>query len=163
MPSKSFVMNNLLKGGLAAGATLLSYKWLASGERIGSPVELSPTATGVVTNLERSGPRSNHDNDLYCFYCGRGGVAEGNDFMGEKEKVSQSPGLNSASAAIYKSKRMLMSVMLKHGIPGCLVAVMVDGKCVWSEGVGMADVENQMPCTTQSGINFCKYCFNVVY
>ena len=37
--------------------------------------------------------------------------------------------------------------MLKYGVPGAVVAVAVDGKIVWSEGTGLADVENNVPCT----------------
>lgn len=37
--------------------------------------------------------------------------------------------------------------MLERGIPGAVVAVMKDGGLVWSEGMGYADVENDVPCT----------------
>ena len=36
--------------------------------------------------------------------------------------------------------------MLERGIPGAVVAVMKDGDLVWSEGMGYADVENDVPC-----------------
>jgi serine beta-lactamase-like protein LACTB len=37
--------------------------------------------------------------------------------------------------------------MLKYGAPGCIVAVSVDGKLVWSRGFGFSDVENSITCT----------------
>lgn len=36
--------------------------------------------------------------------------------------------------------------MVERGIPGAVVAVMKDGKLIWSEGMGYADVENDVPC-----------------
>lgn len=32
------------------------------------------------------------------------------------------------------------------GCPGLVVAVSIDGKEVWSEGLGYSDVENRVPC-----------------
>ena len=37
--------------------------------------------------------------------------------------------------------------MLRYGVPGAVVAVAVNGRIVWSEGVGLADVENNVPCS----------------
>lgn len=36
------------------------------------------------------------------------------------------------------------------GTPGLVVAVSVDGKLVWSEGIGFADVENHVHCSPDS-------------
>ncbi|XP_053375154.1 serine beta-lactamase-like protein LACTB, mitochondrial isoform X2 [Mercenaria mercenaria] len=36
------------------------------------------------------------------------------------------------------------------GIPGLAIAVSIDGKTVWSEGIGYSDVENRLKCTPQS-------------
>ena len=38
----------------------------------------------------------------------------------------------------------------ERGIPGVSIAVSVDGKTVWSEGFGFADVENRVLCTSKT-------------
>ena len=38
----------------------------------------------------------------------------------------------------------------ERGIPGVSIAVSVDGKTVWSEGFGLADVENRVLCTSKT-------------
>ena len=48
---------------------------------------------------------------------------------------------------IKKCRKLLQSSMQRHGIPGAVVAVSVDGRIVWSEGIGLADVENNVPCS----------------
>lgn len=40
--------------------------------------------------------------------------------------------------------------MLERGVPGGVVTVAVDGRVVWSEGLGYADVENQVACSPES-------------
>ena len=37
--------------------------------------------------------------------------------------------------------------MVEQGIPGAVVCVSVDGREVWSEGIGYADLENDVACT----------------
>lgn len=37
--------------------------------------------------------------------------------------------------------------MVEQGIPGAVVSVSVDGCEVWSEGIGYADLENDVACT----------------
>ena len=37
--------------------------------------------------------------------------------------------------------------MLEQGIPGAVVAVSINGCTVWSEGLGYADVENNVLCS----------------
>ena len=49
--------------------------------------------------------------------------------------------------AISKCRKVIQSSMLRHGVPGAVVAVAVDGRIVWSEGIGLADVENNVPCS----------------
>jgi len=49
--------------------------------------------------------------------------------------------------AITKCRRHVQSSTLRYGVPGAVVAVAVDGRVVWSEGIGLADVENNVPCT----------------
>ena len=70
----------------------------------------------------------------------------------------QSAGVQSARVhggrledAINKSKMLIQQVMVEQGVPGAVVAVSLNGRVVWSEGVGLADVENCTPCTTGSG------------
>ena len=50
--------------------------------------------------------------------------------------------------AIEKSRRAIEKEMAEHRLPGVSVAVAIDGKIVWSEGFGMADLENKLPVTT---------------
>ena len=38
----------------------------------------------------------------------------------------------------------------ERGIPGVSIAVSVDGKTVWSEGFGFADVENRVSCSSKT-------------
>ena len=37
--------------------------------------------------------------------------------------------------------------MVEQGIPGAVVCVTVDGREVWSEGIGYADLENDVACS----------------
>lgn len=49
--------------------------------------------------------------------------------------------------AISKCRKLVQSSMLCYGVPGAVVAVAVNGRVVWSEGMGLADVENNVPCS----------------
>ena len=49
--------------------------------------------------------------------------------------------------AISKCRRIIQSSMLQYGVPGAVVAVAANGRVVWSEGMGLADVENNVPCS----------------
>ena len=40
--------------------------------------------------------------------------------------------------------------MIEQGIPGAVVCVSVDGHEVWSEGIGLADVENDVSCSSHT-------------
>jgi len=51
------------------------------------------------------------------------------------------------SDAIAESRRQIRLAMMHYGIPGAVVAVAVNGEIVWNEGIGLADVENNVPCT----------------
>lgn len=48
--------------------------------------------------------------------------------------------------AINKCRRNVQSAMFRYGVPGAVVAVAINGRIVWSEGMGLADVENNVPC-----------------
>ena len=45
---------------------------------------------------------------------------------------------------------------MEKGIPGAVVAVMKDGQLVWSEGMGYADVENDVPCTPENSMRIAS-------
>ena len=49
--------------------------------------------------------------------------------------------------AIAKSRIRVQTAMMRYGVPGAVVAVAVNGEVVWSEGLGLADVENNVPCS----------------
>ncbi|XP_069315323.1 serine beta-lactamase-like protein LACTB, mitochondrial isoform X2 [Eulemur rufifrons] len=52
--------------------------------------------------------------------------------------------------AIESSRDLLHRIKDEVGAPGIVVGVSVDGKEVWSEGLGYADVENRVPCTPET-------------
>jgi CubicO group peptidase (beta-lactamase class C family) len=43
--------------------------------------------------------------------------------------------------SIHKSEAVIRTYMAAHGVPGLSIAVAVDGQIVWSEGFGLANVE----------------------
>lgn len=49
--------------------------------------------------------------------------------------------------AIAASRAAILDTMAALRIPGAQIAVVVDGELVWSEGFGLADVEQQVPVT----------------
>lgn len=53
-------------------------------------------------------------------------------------------------SAITRSRDLLQRAKDEFGAPGIVAAVSVDGKLVWSEGIGYADVENRTPCLPSS-------------
>nr|XP_037278925.1 serine beta-lactamase-like protein LACTB, mitochondrial [Rhipicephalus microplus] len=52
--------------------------------------------------------------------------------------------------AINYAHELLTQKKDEWGVPGIVVAVSVDGKTVWSEGLGYADIENRVPCGSQT-------------
>lgn len=50
-------------------------------------------------------------------------------------------------AAVNKSREIIEKTMAAQSIPGLSVAVSVDGKIIWSEGFGFADLENNLKVT----------------
>ncbi|XP_024591050.1 serine beta-lactamase-like protein LACTB, mitochondrial isoform X2 [Neophocaena asiaeorientalis asiaeorientalis] len=52
--------------------------------------------------------------------------------------------------AIDRSRDLLHRIKDEVGAPGIVVGVSVDGKEVWSEGLGYADVENRVPCKPET-------------
>ncbi|XP_072020837.1 LOW QUALITY PROTEIN: serine beta-lactamase-like protein LACTB, mitochondrial [Amphiura filiformis] len=52
--------------------------------------------------------------------------------------------------AIAKSRDLLYRAKDEYGTPGIVAAISVDGKPLWSEGLGYSDVENRVPCTSSA-------------
>jgi CubicO group peptidase (beta-lactamase class C family) len=52
--------------------------------------------------------------------------------------------------AIERARALVRDSMTANGIPGLSVAVAVDGKVVWTEGFGFADIENRVPLTAMT-------------
>jgi CubicO group peptidase (beta-lactamase class C family) len=51
-------------------------------------------------------------------------------------------------SAIAKAREMVAEYMARRGVPGLSVALSKDGVVTWSEGFGLADVEQGVPVTT---------------
>ncbi|HEY4733768.1 MAG: serine hydrolase domain-containing protein [Gemmatimonadaceae bacterium] len=51
-------------------------------------------------------------------------------------------------AAIDSGRAIILRGLTRAGTPGASVTVMRNGQTVWSEGLGLADVENRVPVTT---------------
>src|SRR5699024_1700205 len=47
--------------------------------------------------------------------------------------------------AVQASRQLVDSLMEAQNIPGVQVAVSVNGKKIWSQGFGYADIENKVP------------------
>jgi CubicO group peptidase (beta-lactamase class C family) len=56
-------------------------------------------------------------------------------------------GTDGYADAIAESRRQILDTMAALRIPGAQIAVIKDGELVWSEGFGLADVEQQVPVT----------------
>ncbi|KAL8562122.1 hypothetical protein ACOMHN_041957 [Nucella lapillus] len=54
--------------------------------------------------------------------------------------------------AITQATDLCQRVKDESGAPGLVVAVSVDGRPVWTEGMGYADIENRLPCKPESVI-----------
>lgn len=53
-------------------------------------------------------------------------------------------------SAIEESQSIIRCMKEETGSPGVCVAVSIDGKTVWSEGFGFADVENRVLCSSKT-------------
>ncbi|XP_040595851.1 serine beta-lactamase-like protein LACTB, mitochondrial isoform X2 [Mesocricetus auratus] len=60
------------------------------------------------------------------------------------------PAARGFSRAIESSRDLLHRIKDEVGAPGIVIGVSVDGKEVWSEGLGYADVENRVPCKPET-------------
>jgi CubicO group peptidase (beta-lactamase class C family) len=50
--------------------------------------------------------------------------------------------------AAADARKLLVTFMQENGVPGMSVAIGVNGDIVWSEGLGLADVEQSVPVTS---------------
>jgi CubicO group peptidase (beta-lactamase class C family) len=61
--------------------------------------------------------------------------------------VADAPAHGGWTASIEQSRSVVQARMDQLGIPGASVAVAVEGKIVWAEGLGWADMENRVGVT----------------
>ncbi|KAG8144824.1 hypothetical protein E2320_013239 [Naja naja] len=52
--------------------------------------------------------------------------------------------------AVARSRDLLQRLKDQVGVPGVVIGVSVDGKEVWSEGIGYADLENRVLCSPET-------------
>jgi CubicO group peptidase (beta-lactamase class C family) len=55
-----------------------------------------------------------------------------------------------AQADIPRARKVLTDTMQALGAPGASITVMLDGRVIWSEGFGLADVEQQVAATPRT-------------
>ncbi|XP_020776403.2 serine beta-lactamase-like protein LACTB, mitochondrial isoform X2 [Boleophthalmus pectinirostris] len=91
---------------------------------------------------------------LYGLYgLGLGGAVTFAVALKSRRDLAESPGdCERTDAAGYRgavetSRELLQRIQAEVGAPGLVVGVSVDGVQVWSEGIGLADLENRVPCT----------------
>lgn len=75
------------------------------------------------------------------------GVSWSQNSQSDRYAVVESP--SPYSEAIRKS-RLEINKLMETGAPGVSIAVGVDGDVIWAEGFGLADIENQVPVTTET-------------
>ncbi|XP_074405819.1 serine beta-lactamase-like protein LACTB, mitochondrial [Zonotrichia albicollis] len=68
----------------------------------------------------------------------------------ENGREEKPPSPRGFGAAVERSRDLVRRIKDEAGIPGILVGVSVDGKEVWSEGLGYADVENRVLCKPET-------------
>nr|XP_045581253.1 serine beta-lactamase-like protein LACTB, mitochondrial [Procambarus clarkii]XP_045581254.1 serine beta-lactamase-like protein LACTB, mitochondrial [Procambarus clarkii]XP_045581255.1 serine beta-lactamase-like protein LACTB, mitochondrial [Procambarus clarkii]XP_045581256.1 serine beta-lactamase-like protein LACTB, mitochondrial [Procambarus clarkii]XP_045581258.1 serine beta-lactamase-like protein LACTB, mitochondrial [Procambarus clarkii]XP_045581259.1 serine beta-lactamase-like protein len=64
--------------------------------------------------------------------------------------ISQKENLTDFQETVKKSRQLLKRCMEEAGTPGIVVAVSVNGKTVWADGFGFADLENNVRCTSNT-------------
>ncbi len=57
---------------------------------------------------------------------------------------------------IEAARQAIRDSMASLRVPGAQVAVVVDGELVWSEGFGLADIENQVPVTPETRLRIAS-------
>ncbi|XP_070618852.1 serine beta-lactamase-like protein LACTB, mitochondrial [Erythrolamprus reginae] len=68
----------------------------------------------------------------------------------ERDSEERPPGEAAFQRAVARSRELLQRLKDQVGIPGVVVGVSVDGKEVWSAGVGYADLENRVLCSPET-------------
>ncbi|XP_074090437.1 serine beta-lactamase-like protein LACTB, mitochondrial isoform X2 [Macrotis lagotis] len=68
----------------------------------------------------------------------------------EPPRAPPPPAPERFSRAIESSRDLLHRIKDEVGAPGIVVGVSVDGREVWSEGLGFADIENRVPCKPET-------------
>lgn len=58
--------------------------------------------------------------------------------------LAEAPSYGGWAGAVNQSRDAIVAQMRERGVPGATVAVAVDGRIVWTEGFGWADVENKV-------------------
>ncbi|KAM9754301.1 serine beta-lactamase-like protein LACTB, mitochondrial isoform 2-T2 [Menidia menidia] len=100
---------------------------------------------------------SKHRSKASIWVCGIGagvalavGLKYGSDPANSScdDKVGKEVKADSYCAAIKVSRDLLERIKAEVGAPGLVVGVSVDGAQVWCEGIGYADLENRVPCTS---------------
>lgn len=134
MSRKSFV-KVVLSAGVAAASAAIAWRVIKSEERCSSAYASSSTPLRSYTD-EPSG-----------------GWEEGRCHCHVKQEADRTRGrgMQGLEAAVDRCRELVRRVMVEQGVPGAVVAVSRDGEVVWSEGIGLADVENDTPCTPGSG------------
>ena len=61
--------------------------------------------------------------------------------------VAEAPAPADHREAIEQGRERITALMMEHAIPGMSVAVAIDGRIVWSEGFGYANLESRVPVT----------------
>jgi len=64
---------------------------------------------------------------------------------GPSQGARASTGAPTVYGAAVAKARAVAQQILEHGVPGLALAVAVDGKIVWSDGFGYADLEERVP------------------
>ena len=58
--------------------------------------------------------------------------------------LAEAPAYGGWAAAVDQSRDAILAQMKERGVPGATVAVAVNGRLIWTEGFGWADVENKV-------------------
>ncbi|HEX6643571.1 MAG TPA: serine hydrolase domain-containing protein, partial [Gemmatimonadales bacterium] len=63
------------------------------------------------------------------------------------QQAKAGPDAARTEAAITRARQFIVDSIARVGIPGVSITVMRDGRIVWSEGIGWADLEQRVPVT----------------
>eukprot|EP00057_Strongylocentrotus_purpuratus_P019632 XP_011674106.1 PREDICTED: uncharacterized protein LOC764196 [Strongylocentrotus purpuratus] len=118
--------------GLIAGGTFTAYRYITSNRARRGEVVTEPSGIkGLVASCQE----------------GDGKVEKDDSALESSRKFE---------TAIKRSRDLLQRAKDEVGAPGIVAAVTVDGKLVWSEGIGYADVENRTACRPNSAFRIAS-------